>query len=166
MRTSRFRGWSALGMVRNDTSRQVRAHRQNYLFHCRKFGDASLRDGFGALSRLRSGTTRSCAICSSSCRDAKRRRRVVAHERIARGSGEYRHAVRGNRRRVFRSISGGGDWAGDGAGLPPATIVTALSVQPGSPIRLATYGRGAYEFTRRAARTRETPIRAPGARAR
>lgn len=48
---------------------------------------------------------------------------------------------------VFRSTSLGNVWNAFSDGLPAGAIVTAFAARPGGAIRLATYGRGAYELT-------------------
>ncbi|HEV7904671.1 MAG TPA: Calx-beta domain-containing protein [Pyrinomonadaceae bacterium] len=51
---------------------------------------------------------------------------------------------------VFRSTVGGNVWESFNEGLPPV-MITAFAAQPGGRIQVATYGRGAYELTTRAA---------------
>ncbi len=63
---------------------------------------------------------------------------------------------------VFRSTSGGNTWSAFNGGLPPGVIVTAFAAQPGGPILLATYGRGAYELKSAELNTGiQLPIRPP-----
>lgn len=63
---------------------------------------------------------------------------------------------------VFRSTTGGTVWTPFNTGLPAAAIVTGFAAQRGAPIRLATYGRGAYELQNPSpASARQSPIRPP-----